>query len=175
MSIIGNPLVIGGNSGGGDGFTITTETDSHGGIIKHITGTPTVVSPLSVTQNGTYTPTSGNAYGPVTVNVSGGGVTATATVQVKGPTNDWYQLYGAFINIEDVTGWNADAIGTLDTSFTSSFTSHTVALRQGATYMTAYVPFANVFVTGNVTVQDDPSIGLLFTITGDCTIDCANV
>ena len=35
--------------------------------------TQTVVEPLSVTQNGTYTASTGHAYSPVTVNVSGGG------------------------------------------------------------------------------------------------------
>lgn len=37
------------------------------------TGSLVTVSPLSVTQNGTYTAPSGTAYSPVTVNVSGGG------------------------------------------------------------------------------------------------------
>ena len=36
------------------------------------TGSSTTVTPLSVTENGTYTAPSGTAYSPVTVNVSGG-------------------------------------------------------------------------------------------------------
>lgn len=37
------------------------------------TGTPTTITPLNVTENGTYTAPTGTAYSPVTVNVSGGG------------------------------------------------------------------------------------------------------
>ncbi len=36
-------------------------------------GTPTTITPLEVTENGTYTAPTGTAYSPVTVNVSGGG------------------------------------------------------------------------------------------------------
>lgn len=36
-------------------------------------GTPTTITPLNVTENGTYTAPTGTAYSPVTVNVSGGG------------------------------------------------------------------------------------------------------
>lgn len=35
-------------------------------------GTPTTITPLEVTENGTYTAPTGTAYSPVTVNVSGG-------------------------------------------------------------------------------------------------------
>lgn len=53
------------------------------------TGGGVTVSPLSVTANGTYTAPSGEAYSPVTVNVSGGGgasnvVTGTFTGTTKG-------------------------------------------------------------------------------------------
>lgn len=37
------------------------------------TGTPTTITSLEVTENGTYTAPTGTAYSPVTVNVSGGG------------------------------------------------------------------------------------------------------
>lgn len=37
------------------------------------TGSSTTITPLSVTENGTYTAPTGTAYSPVTVNVSGGG------------------------------------------------------------------------------------------------------
>ena len=37
------------------------------------TGSSTTITPLSVTENGTYTAPAGTAYSPVTVNVSGGG------------------------------------------------------------------------------------------------------
>lgn len=52
MSILGNPILMGGNGGGGGGN----------------------IQPLSVTQNGTYTASGGvDGYSPVTVNVQGGG------------------------------------------------------------------------------------------------------
>lgn len=64
--------------------TITTGTASGDGYVwqdengyVHLSdeqGTQTIVEPLSVTQNGTYTATSGHAYSSVTVNVSSGGV-----------------------------------------------------------------------------------------------------
>lgn len=58
----------------GGGVIITDTTDSHGGTIREITTSNVLnVSPLSVTQNGTYTAQTGSAYSPVTVNVSGGG------------------------------------------------------------------------------------------------------
>ena len=64
-----------GSGGGGGTVTIQDTTDSHGGTVRKITVSQnaTVVESLSVTQNGTYTPSSGHAYGPVVVNVSGGG------------------------------------------------------------------------------------------------------
>lgn len=37
------------------------------------TGSSTTITPLNVTENGTYTAPTGTAYSPVTVNVSGGG------------------------------------------------------------------------------------------------------
>ena len=43
--------------------------------------TPITVEALSVTQNGTYTATTGHAYSPVTVNVSGGGGSSAELVQ----------------------------------------------------------------------------------------------
>ena len=46
------------------------------------TGSSTTITPLSVTENGTYTAPSGTAYSPVTVNVSGGesiGITREVT------------------------------------------------------------------------------------------------
>lgn len=57
------------------------------------TGGGVTVSPLSVTANGTYTAPSGEAYSPVTVNVSGGGgtsnvVTGTFTGTTTGAAMD---------------------------------------------------------------------------------------
>lgn len=78
---------------GSGGFTITEEPDSHGGTIKHITGTSTTVQPLEVTQNGTYTATSGYAYSPVTVNVSGGGGASVSAKDVNFIDYDGTILY----------------------------------------------------------------------------------
>lgn len=61
-------------SGGGT-VTITDTLDSVGGTIRMITTDPaaTIIEALNITQNGTYTPTSGHAYGPVVAAVAGGG------------------------------------------------------------------------------------------------------
>ena len=45
--------------------------------------TPITVEALSVTQNGTYTATTGHAYSPVTVNVSGGGGSSASKKQIN--------------------------------------------------------------------------------------------
>lgn len=56
------------------GATITETQDSGGGTIVSVDSTKKVtVTPLSVTQNGTYAAPSNEAYSPVIVNVSGGG------------------------------------------------------------------------------------------------------
>ena len=60
-----------GSGGSGDGYVWQ---DAQGYVhLSNEQGTQTVVEPLSVTQNGTYTAQTGHAYSPVTVNVSGGG------------------------------------------------------------------------------------------------------
>lgn len=68
-----------------EGDVVLTDVTSSGGVphvwqdqdgYVHLDDegtTQIVVEPLSVTQNGTYTATTGHAYSPVTVNVSGGG------------------------------------------------------------------------------------------------------
>lgn len=57
-------------NGSSDTYTIGDMADA----IEDIpTGSSVTVTPLSVTQNGTYTAQTGEAYSPVTVNVSGGG------------------------------------------------------------------------------------------------------
>ena len=58
--------------------------------------TPITVEPLSVTQNGTYTATTGHAYSPVIVNVSGSGLvyeTGTWT-----PSEDVAEAWIPFVN-----------------------------------------------------------------------------
>ena len=44
---------------------------------------PITIEALSVTQNGTYTATTGHAYSPVTVNVSGGGSSSASKKQIN--------------------------------------------------------------------------------------------
>ena len=79
------------------GATITDTTDSHGGTIRSIdTENATTVTSLSVTENGTYTATSGTAYNPVTVNVSGGSTVKT--------------INGHGVNLVSVNGWTMDDI-----------------------------------------------------------------
>ena len=60
-------------SGGGGGGGITQDQDGYLVLSPDGGGGSVTVEPLSVTQNGTYTASSGTAYSPVTVNVSGGG------------------------------------------------------------------------------------------------------
>lgn len=56
------------------GVTITETPDIAGGTIVTIdTENATTVTPLSVTESGTYTAPSGYAYSPVVVDVQGGG------------------------------------------------------------------------------------------------------
>lgn len=65
-------LITGTATGGGSGGNVWQ--DAQGYVHLDDEGTaPITVESLSVTQNGTYTATTGHAYSPVTVNVSGGG------------------------------------------------------------------------------------------------------
>jgi hypothetical protein len=59
-------------TGGGSGGNVWQDAQGYVHLDDEGT-TPITVEPLSVTQNGTYTATTGHAYSPVTVNVSGGG------------------------------------------------------------------------------------------------------
>lgn len=114
---------VGTGSSGGT-VTITDTLDSAGGTIRKITASPnaTVVEALSVTQNGTYTPSANHAYAPVTVNVSGGGggdatlaavlgrtatsLTIPATITALGD----YALY-YFATLEDLTALSVVTVG----------------------------------------------------------------
>lgn len=62
------------------------------------TGSSTTVTPLSVTENGTYTAPAGTAYSPVTVNVSGGGGGESLTI------GDYNVLSGTFTPTVDANG-----------------------------------------------------------------------
>ena len=66
-------------SGGGSGDGYVWQDQDGYVHLSDEQGTQTIVEPLSVTQNGTYTASTGHAYSPVTVSVSGGsggGITA---------------------------------------------------------------------------------------------------
>lgn len=65
-------LITGTATGGGSGGNVWQDAQGYVHLDDEGT-TPITVEPLSVTQNGTYTATTGHAYSPVTVNVSGGG------------------------------------------------------------------------------------------------------
>lgn len=64
--------IQGTGTGGGSGGNVWQDAQGYVHLDDEGT-TPITVEPLSVTQNGTYTATTGHAYSPVTVNVSGGG------------------------------------------------------------------------------------------------------
>ena len=69
-------------TGGGSGGNVWQ--DAQGYVHLDDEGTPPItVEPLSVTQNGTYTATTGHAYSPVTVNVSGGGGSPASEKQIN--------------------------------------------------------------------------------------------
>lgn len=57
------------------------------------TGSSTTITPLSVTENGTYTAPTGTAYSPVTVDVSGGGITF----------GDWVLSTGTIVPSETIS------------------------------------------------------------------------
>lgn len=57
------------------------------------TGSSTTITPLNVTENGTYTAPTGTAYSPVTVNVSGGGITF----------GDWVVSTGTIVPTETIS------------------------------------------------------------------------
>ena len=57
------------------------------------TGSSTTITPLSVTENGTYTAPTGTAYSPVTVNVSGEGITF----------GDWVLSTGTIVPTETIS------------------------------------------------------------------------
>ena len=92
------------SGGGGGAVVITDTTDTHGGIIRSIdTSNATLVaSPLSVTQNGTYTATSGTAYSQVFVNVSGGGGGYTSETGTWTPAEDIAKTIISFSNSHTV-------------------------------------------------------------------------
>jgi len=59
---------------GSGAYDIVSTTNQDGTQNLAITdATPISIDPLTITANGTYTPTSGHAYGPVTVSVPSSG------------------------------------------------------------------------------------------------------
>ena len=119
MSILGNPILAHGQSGGGGGTVIITDTvDTHGGTIREITTDPaaTIIEALNASQNGVYTAPSGKAYSPVNVNVSGGG--------------GGYTLLGSAEFTVNQTSTTATDIGTIDCG-SSWFTSDKIIMVTG--------------------------------------------
>ena len=79
MSVIGNPLLIGSTGSGSMSLITENENDAGGTTLEIIDGI--TAQSLTVTSNGTYTPSSGTAYTSVTVNVSSSGTdTSDATL-----------------------------------------------------------------------------------------------
>ena len=75
-------------------------------------GSSIIVSPLSVTSNGTYTASSGTAYSPVTVNVSGGTDTVVDFIEN-------HDTYSSFVNssvtkIAPYTFYGCSSLKTVD-------------------------------------------------------------
>ena len=99
------------------------------------TGSSTTITPLSVTENGTYTAPTGTAYSPVTVNVSGGesiGITREVTSggMYRMPADNFtfslpanatsigsYALYYAFYGCTSLTSVNLSSLTTVPSSY----------------------------------------------------------
>ena len=84
--------------GGGDGYVWQ---DGNGYVhLSDEQGTQTIIDPLSVSNNGTYTAATGHAYSPVTVSVSGGSglVYETGTYI---PANDINEPTISFANVHN--------------------------------------------------------------------------
>ena len=75
-------LITGTATGGGSGGNVWQDAQGYVHLDDEGT-TPITIEPLSVTQNGTYTATTGHAYSPVTVNVSGGGGSSASKKQIN--------------------------------------------------------------------------------------------
>lgn len=113
--------MVGGGSGSGGGtVTITDTLDTHGGTIRTITTDPaaTIIEALNITQNGTYTPSSGHAYGPVVAAVAGGGGLAYETGTYT-PSADTAQPTISFANAHTTVPFFV-AISETDTSNNSN-------------------------------------------------------
>ena len=70
-----------------------------------------VVQPLSVTQNGTYTPPSGvDGYAPVTVNVSGGGSNDNFLIAIRAKSGSIYDTEASVVGVS-AFAYNAQVTG----------------------------------------------------------------
>ena len=121
--------------------------------------TPITVEPLSVTQNGTYTATTGHAYSPVTVNVSGGGGSSASKKQIN-----FIDYDGTILHSYTKTEWQS--VTTLPSN-----PSHTGLTAQGWNWTKAQI---NAQLTAMP--NDDVWVGQMYiTTSGDTEIDVSFV
>lgn len=112
-----------------------------GGTVTFYDSEPTTVTPLSVTQNGTYTAPTGTAYSPVTVNVSGGG-------EVERKDVNFYDYDGTLLH--SYSAAEASALTELPSN-----PSHTGLTAQGWNYTLAHMK-------AEVTAQGQCDIGQMY-------------
>lgn len=121
--------------------------------------TPITVEPLSVTQNGTYTATTGHAYSPVTVNVSGGGGSSASKKQIN-----FIDYDGTIVESYTATEWQS-------VTALPSNPSHTGLTAQGWNWTKAQIDAQLTAVPNG-----DVWVGQMYiTTSGDTEIDVSFV
>ena len=149
-------------------LTDITESGSSGYVWQDAQGyvhlddegtTPITVEPLSVTQNGTYTATTGHAYSPVTVNVSGGGGSSANKKQIN-----FIDYDGTILHSYTSTEWQS-------VTALPSNPSHSGLTAQGWNWTKAQID-AQLTAMPN----DDVWVGQMYiTTSGDTEIDVSFV
>ena len=147
-----------GDVASGETFVLADGTTGTGSL------TPITVNSLSVTQNGTYTASTGTAYSPVTVNVSGGG----GDCPWIGPNGVLVQAYNKVSYTLDQTGYATWTPSITRSSIVSAETLGTITMSDINTYdyfFVCFFDFAAAFIQGATlqnTVERNIAIGLSY-------------
>ena len=140
--------------GGGTGGNVWQDAQGYVHLDDEGT-TPITVEALSVTQNGTYTATTGHAYSPVTVNVSGGGGSSASKKQIN-----FIDYDGTIVESYTKTEWQS-------VSALPSNPSHTGLTAQGWNWTKAQIDAQLTALP-----DDDVWVGQMYiTTSGDTEID----
>ena len=130
--------------------------------VTYIAPAGTVTSPAklitkNITDNGTYDAADdlANGYSQVVVNVKGGGGSSDfSTAEVTVVANDFFEMYGAFLQTDGTYFSN----GYMDSPLT-------LALYKGKAYIVINETVAST--SGDITYDSETE---LYIVTGDCTI-----